>query len=187
MSRLAINMPLFTTAEVIDVVGVRLETLKQWRKRGHLKLSMENPGRGRQRLYSLLDAYRISVINELSGLGFMPSHLADAVYSLAEHPILAMAFEEDGVESHWDEEGRPKRYIHLHFNGEAPEVVHSDKPYIDKGIWLTIDTLGLFAEIQSQMESVSSQRLGNDTLRGCDEKGFPLDPEHPWNKLEGSK
>lgn len=159
MPRLEIQIPHFTSAEIAEVVGVRIETVNQWRRRGHLRLSMENPGRGRQRLYSLLDAYKIAVINNLSGLGFMPSYLAEAVYALAEGPIFAMAFEDAGVETDWNNEDKTKRYIHIYFNGEAPEVMQSDTLSPNKGIWITIDTLGLFSEIKHQIEAISKDRL----------------------------
>lgn len=158
MPRIEIKIPKYTTAEVIAVVGVRLETLKQWRKRGHLRLSMENPGRGRQRLYSLLDVYNIAVINELSGLGFF-SFSEYAVSGLAEGPIIDMAMNDEGVQADWKDNGKPKRFIHIFFNGEAPEVSQSDEPSINKGIWLTIDTIGLFSEVKNQIEAISKDRL----------------------------
>lgn len=103
--------PQFTTAEVLKLVGVENHTMRRWLNLGYLSpLSMENPGRGRQRLYSLSDIIKIATIHLLSGLGFMPSLysglLAKNVESLALLKLIADYAESEGleIENQWTPE-----------------------------------------------------------------------------------
>jgi hypothetical protein len=86
--------PQFTTAEVLKLVGVEYETLRRWLKLGYIRPSMENPGRGRQRLYSLSDIMQIATIHLLSGIGFMPSLYASVMAKIVSSLVLIKLMED---------------------------------------------------------------------------------------------
>ncbi len=86
--------PHFTTTEVLKLVGVQYETLRRWLKLGYICPSMENPGRGRQRLYSLSDIIQIATIHLLAGVGFLPSWFSSTIAKCANSLALLKIMED---------------------------------------------------------------------------------------------
>lgn len=172
------HKPFLTTAEVCRLArGVELETLRRWRKLGYIHLSMENPGRGRQRLYSLSDAIQIAVVDLLSGVFFQPSHfsmvLAGTAESIAMQKIMDDWAASEGViieqpsqeeieeykrKMGWDlpdvdidpnYEIKPdSRYILL-FEKPGGDIDFwvTASPHLDRGVWITVDVHGIVDEI----------------------------------------
>ena len=89
------HKPQFTTKQLVKMIGVEIETLRRWMKLGYVELTMENPGKGRQRLYSMADMVKIATIHLLSGVGFMPSLYTSILAKIVDSLALIKIMEDD--------------------------------------------------------------------------------------------
>lgn len=153
--------PQFTTSETLELVGVNLTTLRRWVQLGYLHLTMENPGRGRTRLYSMADVVQVATIHLLSGLGFDPSWYSATIgklaLSLAIHKIIETHCREKNIEYRHDPESPygPDRYI-LIFKNAAGEVENqvSTTPCFNRGAWIVLDVHGIVIEMLKQIPNL---------------------------------
>jgi len=68
-----INKPQFVNSDIAGVTGLSLPTIQTWVNRGILiPTAGQNPGTGQRRLYSAVDACKLAILGELTGLGFPP-------------------------------------------------------------------------------------------------------------------
>ena len=63
-----LTTPLYAQPEVLRVTRLKPAVLQTWVNRGTPKLTEQNPGRGRTRLYSRLDTVKLAIMRRLSDL-----------------------------------------------------------------------------------------------------------------------
>lgn len=62
------NVPRYTTPEVLLVTNLRPEVLQTWINRNVISLNLQNPGRGKRRLYSALDVVKLAIMRRTADL-----------------------------------------------------------------------------------------------------------------------
>jgi DNA-binding transcriptional MerR regulator len=60
--------PRYTQPEVLQVTGLKAPVLQTWVNRGAIRLSEQNPGIGRRRLYSALDVVKLAIMRRMADL-----------------------------------------------------------------------------------------------------------------------
>jgi hypothetical protein len=76
----------FEMSEVATIVGLNPSTVKNWTIGRPLRIAPSiriADGRGRSNLYSLGDAYRFALANELQQAGITPKHIGEILGKLA--------------------------------------------------------------------------------------------------------
>ena len=71
-----------TAAELAEVVGIALETVNNWLRRGIIRRATVGGRQLRSRLFSTDDVYKATLTNERVQLGIAPSPASDAVNEL---------------------------------------------------------------------------------------------------------
>ena len=71
-----------SAAELAEVVGIDLETVNNWLRRGIIKRASVGGRQLRNRLFSTDEVYKAALTNELVQLGITPSPSSDAVAEL---------------------------------------------------------------------------------------------------------
>lgn len=61
--------PFMTQAQLLKVTGAEAEWVQTWVNRGHIQLEQQNPGRGKPRRYSELDAIKIAIFSRMAAFG----------------------------------------------------------------------------------------------------------------------
>jgi len=61
-------LPRYSQPEVLQVTRLRPAVLQTWMNRQAIKLSDQNPGYGRRRLYSMLDVVKLAVMRRMADL-----------------------------------------------------------------------------------------------------------------------
>lgn len=81
-TRVDIDVPEFTQADVIRITAVSAKTLQNWTdpNRGILRLSQGPVGKGRRRLYSPVDIMGVTLIAQLGALGIAPQIVSSLLY-----------------------------------------------------------------------------------------------------------
>jgi MerR HTH family regulatory protein len=73
---------LVSASELAEVIGIDLETVNNWLRRGVLTRARVGGRQLRSRLFSTEEVYRAALINELVNLGLQPSSASEAVGEL---------------------------------------------------------------------------------------------------------
>ena len=71
--RFELDIPFVAQAHVLRITGVAAHTLQAWANRRIVDLTVQNPAKGRKRMYSTLDIIAIGVIREMTDNGVSPS------------------------------------------------------------------------------------------------------------------
>lgn len=71
--RFELDIPFVAQAHVLRITGVAAHTLQAWANRRIVDLTVQNPAKGRKRMYSTLDIIAIDVIREMTDNGVSPS------------------------------------------------------------------------------------------------------------------
>jgi hypothetical protein len=82
MNRLPASNVLVSAAELGEVVGIDLETVNNWIRRGIINRSPIGGRQLRNRLFSMEEIYKTALTNELVKLRIPPSPASDAVNAL---------------------------------------------------------------------------------------------------------
>src|SRR3954452_10745397 len=93
-----LETPRHTQAELLPLLGLSAGSFQNWVNRGLASLSERNPGRGRARLYSDLDAMRLVTTVELTRLGISPSMAAEFAAKVIEPRARAKTEERRRIE-----------------------------------------------------------------------------------------
>lgn len=75
------RVPFLTQPKLTSITGARPDQLQTWVNRDHLKIDQPNPGRGKSRLYSTVDAVKTAIMVRFSFFG-VP---ADKAAQIAEY------------------------------------------------------------------------------------------------------
>jgi hypothetical protein len=73
---------LVSSAELAHVIGIDLETINNWLRRGSIGRSPVGGRQMRNRLFSMMEVYKAAFIADLVKLGISPSSAAEAVAEL---------------------------------------------------------------------------------------------------------
>ncbi len=95
MTDLDLQSPRFAQPDVLRVTGLRAPVLQTWVNRGHIRLSEQNPGTGRRRLYSPIDVVKLAIMRRLYDFGI------DITYSQELAEDVARKLQEKG-EIEWN-------------------------------------------------------------------------------------
>lgn len=85
-----IQLPQFTQADILRVLPIPAKTLQNWSdpSRGILRLEMQDPGKGRRRLYSMVDVIGVSIMLQLSYAKIPPLLSSKLFYNQIRYAIL---------------------------------------------------------------------------------------------------
>lgn len=64
-----LTKPFLRHPQMIQITGARVDQIQTWVNRGHVEIDDANPGRGKSRLYSELDAVKVALIVRLNAFG----------------------------------------------------------------------------------------------------------------------
>jgi hypothetical protein len=93
---MGIKQDRFTTFEVRDGLGIKIESLKDWQTRGFITPSIEKAkGRGTKNLFSRFDLYLIKLFESLVQRGFPRKHAAKV---LKEIKMVVKVYKEQGTD-----------------------------------------------------------------------------------------
>ena len=112
---------IFKNTDISAATGLTPATIQTWANRGILSLSEEqrNPGPGRKRLYSMLDAARIAAIQSLIGHRLTASAAGRMAFRL-EHSPLTREDWEKALQEH-------ANHIHILVRDDDVVGVYTDK------------------------------------------------------------
>src|SRR3954454_12652467 len=119
-----LEIPRHTQADLLPLLGLSAGSFQNWVNRGVVALSERNPGVGRRRLFSDLDAMRLLTTVELTRLGIGPSMAADFAAKVIEPRARAKAEERRRIEEAGEHTyGTAQLAIFYYEDGEMKYVV----------------------------------------------------------------
>ncbi|HOI95025.1 MAG TPA: hypothetical protein PK250_10000 [Syntrophobacter fumaroxidans] len=175
--------PTFTQDDILGISGIPAGRVQNWLNRGHIKIAQKSPGKGKHRLYTFPEAVKIQGMNHLSFSKRGPaenSQLAELLGQRAEELAQAGRLEPQGLK---EELAQEALIYHFERNGELKHCfVRKDQFKIydmgtDFSFFDADDFITRFWE-----ELVYNYRTSQPKEFGCDETGWPEDPDHPWNR-----
>jgi hypothetical protein len=185
------NLPRYTLRDLDNAITNLPDGLLQmWIHRGVLKLQETKIGRGKKRLFSFAEAIQVEIMAFMAVKG-MPSKLSAAV-GLASAEYICEWIESGKILDFGLEDDEWPILVYSDFVNEKlrHKIITKDKVNANLGMFFTvIDFYYGACRLYEALEEavVHRERVEKNKPRGCDPSGFPLDPEHPWNKPEGSK
>ncbi|WP_319407472.1 MerR family transcriptional regulator [uncultured Desulfosarcina sp.] len=88
---------LYTTFDVVKIIGIKMERLQDWIKRGFIKPSSEEKvGRGIKRYFSKLDLYFIKTFQGLVENGITRQEASYIVWDVQKQPLIINALRSAG-------------------------------------------------------------------------------------------
>jgi hypothetical protein len=169
-------------AHEVAVSAPDLKAIRNWTDRGLIDVEARHPGANTPRLYSLISCLQISVLGLFSftaGSLTIAKKVADVTVDRLRNLLQA------GVDF-----GKQEGWAYLVYRVSEAEKVTS-KFMTTAELIKEIQSLGsvhetrifrvdelLAHQVQKYLDYMAEQ---DKVYAGCDERGNPLDPDHPWN------
>lgn len=203
------NTPWFTQREYVDVISpdVDNDTFQQWLKREHVVIQDMKPGRGKIRKLSFAECAQINAFAFMTRAGERPQWSSRLCEKLVKEraadiarlwkwdldswegnknsPFLMMAFsiwpfqdegaDEAKIRAALVEPSMTIDEVRDRLNDSYTRVFD-----LDYHIWRTWHQIDQYLPDERIPWLTESRDSG--VMPGADEHGYPLDPNHPWNK-----